>query len=62
MDQGATDQAEKARGEAARSRAEVQTHTRAVFHRLFECAMRWRYLEVQHNPMSLIERIRLSKP
>ncbi len=30
-------------------------HTKAVFHRLFECAMRWRYLEVQRNPMSLIE-------
>ncbi len=25
-------------------------HTKAVFHRLFECAMRWRYLEVQRNP------------
>ena len=24
-------------------------HTNAVFHRLFECAMRWRYLEVQRN-------------
>jgi len=30
-------------------------HTKAMFHRLFECAMRWRYLEVQRNPMSLIE-------
>ena len=30
-------------------------HTKAVFHRLFECAMRWRYLEIQRNPMSLIE-------
>ncbi len=32
-----------------------KAHTKAVFHRLFECAMRWRYLEVQRNPMSLIE-------
>lgn len=30
-------------------------HTKAVFHRLFECAMRWRYLEFQRNTMSLIE-------
>ena len=30
-------------------------HTKAVFHRLFECAMRWGYLEIQRNPMSLIE-------
>lgn len=30
-------------------------HTKAVFHRLFECAMRWQYLEIQRNPMSLIE-------
>ena len=33
----------------------TKAHTKAVFHRLFECAMRWRYLEVQRNPMSLIE-------
>ena len=32
-----------------------KAHTKAVFHRLFECAMRWRYLEVQRNPMSLIQ-------
>jgi integrase len=32
-----------------------KAHTKAVFHRLFECAMRWRYLEIQRNPMSLIE-------
>jgi integrase len=30
-------------------------HTKAVFHRLFEFAMRWRYLTIQRNPMSLIE-------
>jgi integrase len=30
-------------------------HTRAVMHRLFEYAMRWRYLDCQRNPMSLIE-------
>jgi integrase len=32
-----------------------KSHTKAVFHRLFECAMRWRYLTIQRNPMSLIE-------
>jgi integrase len=32
-----------------------KAHTKAVFHRLFECAMRWQYLEIQRNPMSLIE-------
>jgi integrase len=42
---------EKPRDLAPKSKA----HTRAVFHRLFECAMRWQYLEVQRNPMSLIE-------
>ena len=42
---------EKPRDLSPKSKA----HTRAVFHRLFECAMRWRYLEVQRNPMSLIE-------
>ncbi|HCT61188.1 MAG TPA: site-specific integrase [Acidobacterium sp.] len=30
-------------------------HTRSVLHRLFEYAMRWRYLDCQRNPMSLIE-------
>ncbi|MGA7155261.1 MAG: site-specific integrase [Acidobacteriaceae bacterium] len=30
-------------------------HTRAVMHRLFEYAMRWRYLDCQRNPMGLIE-------
>lgn len=30
-------------------------HTRAVMHRLFEYAMRWRYLDCQRNPMALIE-------
>jgi integrase len=30
-------------------------HTRAVLHRLFEYAMRWRYLDCQRNPMGLIE-------
>jgi integrase len=33
----------------------TKAHTKAVFHRLFECAMRWRYLTIQRNPMSLIE-------
>lgn len=42
---------EKPRPLAPKSKA----HTKAVFHRLFECAMRWRYLTVQRNPMSLIE-------
>jgi integrase len=30
-------------------------HTRAILHRLFEYAMRWRYLDCQRNPMGLIE-------
>ncbi len=30
-------------------------HTRSILHRLFEYAMRWRYLECQRNPMALIE-------
>lgn len=30
-------------------------HTRSVLHRLFEYAMRWRHLDCQRNPMSLIE-------
>lgn len=30
-------------------------HTRAVLHRMFEYAMRWRYLDCQRNPMGLIE-------
>jgi integrase len=42
---------EKPRPLAPKSKA----HTKAVFHRLFECAMRWRYLTIQRNPMSLIE-------
>lgn len=42
---------EKPRPLAPKSKA----HTKAVFHRLFECAMRWRYLTVQRNPMSLVE-------
>jgi integrase len=36
-------------------------HTKAVFHRLFECAMRWRYVTIQRNPMSLIEIPGISK-
>jgi integrase len=32
-----------------------KAHTKAIFHRLFECAMRWKYLPIQRNPMSLIE-------
>jgi len=44
-------ESEKPRDLAPKSKA----HTRAVLHRLFECAMRWRYLDCQRNPMSLIE-------
>lgn len=44
------------RGEKPRSLSpKSKAHTRAVFHRLFECAMRWGYLHIQRNPMSLIE-------
>jgi integrase len=43
--------ADKPRDLSPKSKA----HTKAVFHRLFECAMRWRYLPIQRNPMSLIE-------
>jgi hypothetical protein len=45
------EKAEEPRDLAPKSKA----HTRAVLHRLFECAMRWRYLDCQRNPMSLIE-------
>lgn len=44
------------KGERARELApKSKLHTRAVMHRLFEYAMRWRYLDCQRNPMSLIE-------
>jgi len=46
----------RTKGERPRPLApKTKAHTKAVFHRLFECAMRWRYLTVQRNPMSLIE-------
>ena len=46
----------KKKGEKPRPLApKTKGHTKAVFHRLFECAMRWRYLTIQRNPMSLIE-------
>ena len=48
----------KARKEGERPRdlaPKSKLHTRAVMHRLFEYAMRWRYLDCQRNPMSLIE-------
>jgi len=44
------------KGEKPRELApKSKLHTRAVMHRLFEYAMRWRYLDCQRNPMSLIE-------
>lgn len=44
------------KGERPRDLApKSKLHTRAVMHRLFEYAMRWRYLDCQRNPMSLIE-------
>jgi integrase len=46
----------KKKGEKARDLApKSKLHTRAVMHRLFEYAMRWRYLDCQRNPMALIE-------
>ncbi len=48
--------APRKKGEKPRPLApKTKGHTKAVFHRLFECAMRWRYLTIQRNPMSLIE-------
>ncbi len=50
------------KGEKPRPLApKTKGHTKAVFHRLFECAMRWRYLTIQRNPMSLIEIPGISK-
>ena len=44
------------KGERPRDLApKSKLHTRAVMHRLFEYAMRWRYLDCQRNPMGLIE-------
>jgi integrase len=44
------------KGEKPRDLApKSKLHTRAVMHRLFEYAMRWRYLDCQRNPMGLIE-------
>jgi integrase len=46
----------KKKGEKPRDLApKSKLHTRAVMHRLFEYAMRWRYLDCQRNPMALIE-------
>jgi integrase len=44
------------KGEKPRDLApKSKLHTRAILHRLFEYAMRWRYLDCQRNPMGLIE-------
>lgn len=54
--------APRKKGEKPRPLApKTKGHTKAVFHRLFECAMRWRYLTIQRNPMSLIEIPGISK-
>ena len=33
----------------------TKQHIKSMLHRLIECAMRWGYLEVQRNPISLVE-------
>ena len=55
MDQSSHDCSEEKEDKPCPLSPKSKAHTKAVFHRLFECAMRWRYLEVQRNPMSLIE-------
>lgn len=32
-----------------------KAHFKALIHRLFECAIRWRHLDMQRNPMGLVE-------